>query len=72
MSDRYRSLRTMNMIILVMLLIQYELGITVIMSDPPTISPFNFSIAAFRGALDQVGGVAYLHADGRHSISCLP
>jgi hypothetical protein len=47
---------------LVMLLIQYELGIAVIMSDPPSTTPFNFSIAAFRGALTQVGGVGYLHA----------
>ena len=48
--------------ILVLLLIQYELGMTVIMSDTPSISPFNFSVEAFRGALDQVGGVAYLQA----------
>ena len=52
----------MNVIILVMLLVQYELGVTVIMSDPPAISSFSFSVAAFRAALDQVGGVAYLHA----------
>jgi hypothetical protein len=52
----------MNVIILVMLLVQYELGVTVIMSDPPAISPFSFSVTAFRAALDQVGGVAYLHA----------
>ena len=34
---------------------------TVIMSDPPPILSFNFSVAAFREALDQVGGVATLH-----------
>ena len=62
MSDQYRSLRNMVIIILVMLLFQYELGITVIMSNPPSISPFNFSVEAFRGALDQAGGLIYLHA----------
>jgi hypothetical protein len=50
------------MFILVLLLVQYEPGMTVIMSDPPPIPSFNFSAVAFQEALDQVGGVATLHA----------
>jgi hypothetical protein len=62
MSDRFRALRNMVVAALVLLALQYELGITVIMSNPPSISPIPFSDAAFRGALDQAGGVIYLHA----------
>jgi Ni,Fe-hydrogenase I cytochrome b subunit len=33
-----------------------------IISDPPSISPFNFSVETFRWAPGQVAGVATLHA----------
>jgi heme A synthase len=62
MPDRSKSLRRVVMSMLVLFLVQYELGITVIMSNPPSISPIPLSDAAFRAALDQVGGVLYLHS----------
>jgi hypothetical protein len=62
MSDQFKSLRIMVIVILVMLLFEYELGITVMMSNPPSIPPFNFSEETFRGALEQAAGVAPLHA----------
>ncbi len=52
----------MAVVMLAMLFLQYELGMATIMADPPSISPFSFSIIGFRSALDQVGVVALLHA----------
>lgn len=62
MSDPFKSLRRTIMVFLALLFLQFEFGITVIMSDPPHLSPFNFSASAFRGALDQAAGVATIHA----------
>ena len=62
MSDRFRALRNIVAATLVLLALQFELGITVIMSNPPSIPPVAFSDAAVRGALDQAGGVIYPHA----------
>ena len=61
-SSQLKPLRIMTMFMIVLLFLQYELGIATIMADPASIPPFSFSITAFRNALEQVGGVAYLHA----------
>ncbi len=61
-SKLVKPLRILVIIILVMLALQYELGITVIMSNPPSINPFPFSIQAVSQALHGVGTVAVVHA----------
>lgn len=61
-SNQFKSLRIMVVIMLVLLFLQYELGISTIMADPASIPPFGFSITAFRNALDHIGVVALLHA----------
>ncbi len=57
-----KPLRIWVIVILVLLAIQYEFGMAINIANPPSISPFGFSFAAFRSALDQVGIVALLHA----------
>ncbi len=52
----------MTIVMIVLLFLQYELGISTIMADPPKLSPFSFSIAAFQRALAQAGGIAPVHA----------
>ncbi len=61
-SKRIKALRVLVIIILVMLAFQYELGIQVIMSNPPAINPFAFSIPAVSQALHGVGTGAVIHA----------
>ncbi len=52
----------MTIVMIVLLFLQYELGISTIMADIPSRSPFSFSIAAFQRALEQAGGIAPVHA----------
>ena len=59
---RFRGLRTLVMIILALLVIQFEFGMAVNISDPPHLSPFGFSMVKFNDALNQVGIMAQLHA----------
>lgn len=61
-SSQLKPLRIMTVVVIVLLILQYELGIATIMADPVSITPFSFSITAFRSALEQVGLVALLHA----------
>ena len=61
-SNQLKPLRITAMVMLVLLFLQYELGMATIMANPPSIPPFGFSFTAFRSALDQVGVVALLHA----------
>ncbi len=61
-SKLVKPLRVLVIIVLVMLFFQYELGIQVIMSNPPSINPFPFSIQAVSQALHGVGTVAVIHA----------
>ncbi len=63
MSNQLKRLWIMTIVMIVLLFLQYELGITTIMSDIPSVSPFPFSVAAFRGALEHAGAVAAAHAD---------
>jgi hypothetical protein len=52
----------MAVVMIVSLFLQYELGIATIIANPASIPPFSFSINVFSHALEQVGGVAVLHA----------
>ncbi len=62
MLSRLKRLQIMTIVMIVLLFLQYELGMATIMADIPSRSPFRFSIAAFQGALEQAGGVAPVHA----------
>lgn len=62
MSPNLKPVRITAMVMLALLFLQYELGMTTIMSDPASIPPFDFSITAFRSALDHAGIVALIHA----------
>ncbi len=62
MSSQLKRLRIMTIVMIVLLIMQYELGISTIMADIPSRSPFSFSIAAFQRALEQEGGIAPVHA----------
>ncbi len=52
----------MTIVMIVLLFLQYELGISTVMADIPSRSPFSFSIAAFQRALAQADGTAPVHA----------
>ncbi len=62
LSSQLKRLRIMTIVLIVLLFLQYELGMATIMADIPSGSPFRFSIAAFQRALGQAGGVAPVHA----------
>ncbi len=62
MLSQLKRLRIMVIVLLVLLFLQYELGIATIMADIPAMSPFSFSIAAFRAALEQANPIALVHA----------
>ncbi len=57
-----KFLRITVMIILALLAVQFEFGMTVNMADPPDIPPFSFSLPAVSNALNGVGPVAVIHA----------
>ena len=61
-SSPLKHLRVITLVMIVSLFLQYELGIATIIANPASIPPFGFSIISFRNALEQVGGVALLHA----------
>lgn len=61
-SNRVKTLRIAVIVILVLLALQYELGISVIMADAANIPPFAFSVQAVSEALRGVGPVALVHA----------
>jgi hypothetical protein len=61
-SSRNTSARVIVMIILALLVLQYELGMNVNLSDPKAIPPFSLSLNGVSHALNQVGGVAVIHA----------
>lgn len=48
--------------LLVLLVIQFEFGMAVNLSDLPSLSPFGFSFPNVVGALNQAGTVAVFHA----------
>ncbi len=62
-SNQFKSLRITVVILLVLLTIQYELGMDVNVSpNLPKLSPFGFSTAKISDALHQAGPVALAHA----------
>ena len=61
-SNQLKSVRISAVVMLVLLFLQYEFGMATIMSDIASIPSFDFSITAFRSALDHAGVVALIHA----------
>ncbi len=62
-SNQFKSLRVIAVIILVLLTIQYELGMDVNFSpNLPKLSPVGFSLVKISDALHQAGPVALAHA----------
>ena len=57
-----KSLRVLVIVILVLLVVQYEFGMAVNIANPPSIAPFGFSIPKISDALHQAGSVALIHA----------
>lgn len=60
--DPFMPLRLFVVGMLILLAIQFELGITVTLSDPPSITPFAFSLARVSDALHAAGTTALAHA----------
>jgi hypothetical protein len=62
-SNQFRSLRAIVVITLVLLTIQYELGMKVSLSpNLPALAPFGFSLAKISDALHLAGSSALTHA----------
>ncbi len=64
MGSRLRTpLRILVIIVLVVLVVQFELGMTVnLVPSLPELNPFTFSVNAIAAALNKIGPVALLHA----------
>ncbi len=62
-SKTVRTLRVLVIVMLVLLGVQYELGMAANISNPTPIDPFPYSSAAFTQALSGAGLVTELHAD---------
>lgn len=61
-AQRFKGLRTVVIVLLIALVFQFEAGVTVTLSNPPSLPPFLFSLSAVLGALGQAGTVAVVHA----------
>jgi hypothetical protein len=61
-TNQYRGLRAVVITILVTLAIQFEFGMAINLSGPPSISPFSFSFPSVLNALNQIGFVGVVHA----------
>jgi hypothetical protein len=62
-SNQFKSLRVMVVITLILLTIQYELGMDISLSpNLPELSPFGFSLMKISDALHLAGPVALVHA----------
>ena len=62
-SNQFKSLRVMIVITLILLTIQYELGMAVNLSpNLPELAPFGFSLAKISDALHLAGPMALVHA----------
>ena len=61
-TKRQLVLRVMVIVILVLLALQFEFGMAVNISNPPSLPPFSLSLNAVSDALHQVGAVAVVHA----------
>ncbi len=61
--DRFKLLRVLVVITLILLFFQYELGMSINLSpNLPQLAPFGFSLASIVAALDQAGAEALAHA----------
>ncbi len=60
-SNRVRALRPLVVIMLVLLALQYELGMAVNISNPPSLPPVSPSLSVLSDALNKAGAVAVLH-----------
>ncbi len=58
----FKSLKAVTIVILVLLAVQYELGMEVNFADPSPITPFAFSLPGVSEALRGAGLAALLHA----------
>jgi heme A synthase len=63
MPKNIKGIRILVMIILALLLFQYEFGMAANLNGPPKLAPFGFSSAKFAEALNQAGLVEMIHAD---------
>ncbi len=61
-TDTYRPLRVNLIALIVLLALQFELGMAVNLSDLHTVPAFGFSVSAVAGALARAGGEAITHA----------
>ncbi len=61
-AKRFLVLRVMVIVILALLGLQYEFGMAVNISNPPSLPPFSLSLGAVSDALNRVGAVAVIHA----------
>ena len=59
--NRFKFLRILVMVLLALLIIQFELGMAVNIGNPPSLPPFSFSLARISDALHQAGGAALPH-----------
>lgn len=60
--NKIKQLRVAVVTLLILLAIQFEFGMAVNISNPPSIPPFSFSLPSVLSALNQVGAVAVVHA----------
>jgi hypothetical protein len=61
-NNQPKTLRISVIVILVLLVLQYELGIAVNIANPPAQPPFSLSLGAVWDALNKVGGASPPHA----------
>ena len=57
-----RVLRSMVIMLLALLGLQYEFGMAVNLANPPSLAPIGFSMHALAGALQQAGVASVIHA----------
>jgi hypothetical protein len=61
-TERLKGLRIQVMVILVLLILQFELGMAANLNGPPKLSPFAYSMVKFSDALNRAGVVEGIHA----------
>ncbi len=57
-----RSLRVIVPVLLALLAVQFEFGMTVNLAGPPSLAPLAFSLSRVSAALSQAGSLAVTHA----------
>ncbi len=61
-SKGLKFLRVLVIVLLVLLAVQFEFGMTVNFADPPSLAPIGLTVSGVSEALNQVGAVAVIHA----------